>query len=428
MGCSDPETEPQPVTPPPTEPTVDCSVPAKNRRLYDLMKDVYLWYDQVPVVDPASFDSPEALLDALVYKDVDRWSHVAPKQVADAYYVEGRSIGLGIRMKYDVDDAVRIALVYPESPADDVDIKRGDRILSINGKTIAEIEEEELWDTILGPDDEGVEVTMKIERLTGGDAAEVAMTKRSFVLSTTPVSRVFSAGDRTVGYVLFDRFLETSVKELDGVFASFKESGVNEVVLDLRYNGGGLISVALHLGNLLIGKKNEGELFAKILHNDKKSGWNHDQIFAAAENALDLKRVFIIATGSTASSSELLINSLFPYMDVKIIGDATYGKPVGSGAWADCDIEIRPISFRMLNDEGRGDYYNGISQMCLAHDGLVLPLGDEAEASLAEALQVMRNGQCTMSPTAPYLEPAKLGAASRRELRWKGFQAEVGAL
>src|SRR5689334_8681764 len=71
VGCSQPDAEPQPVAPPPTEPTVDCSVPAQNRRLYDLMKDVYLWYDKVPVVDPASFDSPEALLDALVYKDID---------------------------------------------------------------------------------------------------------------------------------------------------------------------------------------------------------------------------------------------------------------------------------------------------------------------------------------------------------------------
>jgi carboxyl-terminal processing protease len=423
LGCSDPETGPEEVVPP-EAPPVDCSVPAKKQRLVSLMNDVYLWYKEIPVVDPAAYDSPEALLDALVFKDIDKWSHLSPKEESDAYYVEGRRIGLGIRMKYDVDDSVRIALVYPGSPADNAKMVRGDRILTINDKTIAEIEAGELWETILGPDVDGVVTKMQIERL-GGDTADLTMTKREFTFATTHTSRIFPAGDRVVGYLLFDRFLGISIKELDEVFASFKAGGVNELVLDLRYNGGGLIDVALHLGNLIGGDPAEGKLFSSIVHNDKHAGWNRKQIFAAAEGALDLKRIFIIATGSTASSSELLINGLFPHMDVTLIGDTTYGKPVGSGAWTDCDIVIRPISFRMLNDAGRGDFYDGIPPTCRAKDDLALPFGDETEASLAEALHVMRYGACSLSASAPPLDPSMDGAKRRIPLR--GFREELGA-
>jgi hypothetical protein len=423
FGCSDPETAPagdvNPVTPP-----VDCSVPAKNQRLLNLMRDVYLWYQEVPVVDPSAYASPEALLDALVFKDIDRWSYISPKEESDAYYVEGRRIGLGIRMKYDIDDAVRIALVYPGSPADDVKMVRGDRILTINDKTIAEIDAGELWETILGPDVDGVVTKMKIERL-GGDTADLTMTKREFTFATTHTSRIFPVGDRVVGYLLFDRFLGISIKELDEVFASFRAGGVNELVLDLRYNGGGLIDVALHLGNLIGGEPVEGDLFSSIVYNDKHTGWNRKQIFAAAEGALDLKRVFIIATGATASSSELLINGLIPHMAVTLIGDTTYGKPVGSGAWTDCDIVTRPISFRMLNDEGRGDFYDGISPSCRAKDDLAVPFGDETEASLAEALHVMRYGACSLSASAPPLDPSTARATRRIPLR--GFREELGA-
>jgi hypothetical protein len=419
-GCSDPE--PEEMVAPAPEPEVDCSTPAKNQRLFALMKDAYLWHEKVPDVDPAAYESPQALLEDLVYADVDRWSSITPKEVSAAYYNEGQRVGLGIRTRFDTDDTLRFSLIYAGSPADDAALKRGDRILAINGKTIDEIEAEELWGTILGPDEEGVDVSMKVERQGGGEE-DIAMTKRVFTFETTHTYRVFPSAGRTVGYLLFDRFLGTSNDELDAVFASFKQAGVDELVLDLRYNGGGLIDVALHLANLIAGNTSDGELFTRIVHNDNHPGWNKDQIFAARENGLNIKRIFIITTGLSASSSELLINGLYPHIDVRLIGEATYGKPVGSGAWTDCDIVIRPISFRMINAAGRADYFNGLNADCFAEDGLDLPLGDETEASLAEALHFMRNGSCSLKAAPTGLESQ--AARVRRTIPRRGFDAEV---
>jgi hypothetical protein len=424
-GCSEPEAEGvAPAPEPEPEVEVDCSIPAKNARLLGLMKDAYLWYDKVPDVDPAAYDSPQALLEDLVYAEIDHWSSIAPKEVSTAYYGEGRRVGLGIRTRFDTDDTLRLSLIYAGSPADDAGLTRGDRILAINGKTLAEIEAEELWDTILGPDEEGVDVAMTIERLDG-TTADLAMEKRSFKFETTHTHRVFPHAGRTVGYLLFDRFLSTSDAELDAVFASFKQSGVNELVLDLRYNGGGLIDVALHLASLIAGSASDGDLFTKILHNDRHPNWNKDQIFAASDASLDLKRVFIITTELTASSSELLINGLFPHVDVRLIGGATYGKPVGSGAWNDCDNVLRPISFRMANAEGRADYFNGLSADCFADDDLDLPLGDETEASLAEALHFMSDGTCSLRAASS--DVAAKASRARKTIPRRGLDAEIDA-
>lgn len=421
VGCSEPETEE--VAPAPA-PEIDCSIPAKNERLFALMKDAYLWYEKVPDVDPSAYASPDALLEDLVYADIDHWSSISPKEVSAAYYGEGRRVGLGIRTRYDTDDTLRLSLIYAGSPADDAELKRGDRILAINNKTIDEIDAEDLWATILGPDEEGVDVTMKIERLSGA-VEDIVMTKRVFEFETTHTYRVFPHAGRTVGYLLFDRFLSTSDAELEAVFASFKQEGVDELVLDLRYNGGGLIDVAHHLGNLIAGNQSQGELFTRILHNDKHPNWNKDQLFAASDTALDLKRVFIIATEFTASSSELLINGLFPHIEVRLIGGTTYGKPVGSGAWTDCDIVIRPISFRMANADGRVDYFHGLNADCAAEDNLDLPLGNETEASLAEALHFIRYGSCSLQAGPTGLSGAS--SRARRTLPKRGLDAEIDA-
>jgi C-terminal processing protease CtpA/Prc len=359
-----------------------------------------------------------------VFADIDRWSSIALKEVSAAYYGEGRRVGLGFRTRFDADDTLRLSLIYAGSPADDAKLQRGDRVLAINNKTIDEIEAQDLWATVLGPEEEGVDVTMKIERL-GGAVEDIAMEKRVYEFETTHTHRVFSHAGKTVGYLLFDRFLSTSGAELEAVFASFKQAGVDELVLDLRYNGGGLIDVAHHLGSLIAANPSEGELFTRVLHNDKHPDWNKDQLFIKQKNGLDLQRIFIIATGATASSSELLINGLFPHIEVRLIGEATYGKPVGSGAWTDCDLVIRPISFRLANAEGRADYFNGLSPDCFAEDDIDLPLGDETEASLAEALHFMSYGSCSLH--AGPIDLAVEEGRARRTIPWRGLDAEIDA-
>jgi C-terminal peptidase prc len=388
------------------------------------MKNVYLWYEEIPDVDPAAFASPDELLDAVVYKDIDKWSYITTRAQNDAYYNEGVRVGLGVRMRQEESGEVRLGLVYEGSPAHAAGLQRGDKILALNGKTVAEIEEGDLWATILGEDKEGVKVDMAFEEL-GGSTRSLTIEKAAFTYKSAPVHKVVQSGDRAVGYLFFDRFIGPSHEELTQVFQSFKAAGVNELVLDLRYNGGGLIDVALKLGGLIGGSVTKGQVFNQTVHNDKHESWNKTQLFEAYEESLDLPRVFILTTPSTASASELLINGLEPVISVTLIGGATYGKPVGSGSWDVCDLVVHPISFRMLNASGHGDFYEGLPPDCIAGDELSAALGDETEESFEEALHFIQHGACSMSA-----QPKARGSrstSSSKELPLRGFQRELGS-
>jgi carboxyl-terminal processing protease len=419
VGCSSPdETSPADTTPPDS-----CTTPQKNGHVLSLMKDVYLWYEEIPNVVHTEFDSPDALLDAIVFKEIDKWSYITTRAQNDAYYNEGVRVGLGVRMRQNEAGEVRLGLVYEGSPAHAAGLARGDKILALNGKTVAEIEEGDLWATILGEDIEGVEVEVTYEDL-GGSTHSLTIEKAAFTYKSAPVHKVVQSGDRTVGYLFFDRFIGPSDEELTSVFQSFKEASVNDLVLDLRYNGGGLIDVALKLGGLIGGSITEGQVFNQTVHNDKHESWNETQLFEAYEESLDLPRVFILTTSSTASASELLINGLEPVISVTLIGGATYGKPVGSGSWGVCDLVVHPISFRMLNASGHGDFYEGLAADCIADDELSAALGDETEESFEEALHFIHNGSCSMSA-----QPKARGSRSMlssKDLPLRGFQRELG--
>ena len=131
---------------------MECSMASQNAGLFALMKDVYLWYEHVPDVDPSAYESPNELLGALVYKKFDAWSYISTKAADDTYYKEGVRVGLGLRIRRDRDDVIRIGLVYPGSPAAAAGLSRGDTVLMINGKTTAEIDALDLWNDIFGED------------------------------------------------------------------------------------------------------------------------------------------------------------------------------------------------------------------------------------------------------------------------------------
>lgn len=422
-GCSDPDTGGA------AEPS-ECSIPSQNARVFSLMKDAYLWYSEVPDVDPSTYSSPDALLDALRYKKLDRWSYLSKKTADAAYYGEGTLVGLGLRMRHDSAGFVRVALVYEGSPAGDAGLRRGDTILTLNGETTADIDANGSWDSILGEDKEGVPVAMTLADENGQPKA-LTLVKRPFQLTTVAARRIIHRGDRAIGYLYFDRFITPAEGELKSAFQWLTSEGAEDLILDLRYNGGGLIDVALALGGLIGGARTEGERFSELLYNDRHLGWGGEQIFEKSPESLDLARVFIITTSSTASASELLINGLRPFLGVTLVGDATHGKPVGMDAWPVCDLVAHPVSFRMLNADGEGDYFQGLGPDCYAGDDFSAPLGDETEASLAEALNVLQFGACSVS-SGPPASSAGTGVAavaprSSTALPLRGFSGEIGA-
>ena len=313
---------------------------------------------------------------------------------------------------------MRILQVFPESPASEAGLARGDRILEINGRTVSDLVQTGQIGTAFGASEPGVSSTILFESLNGRQQ-RATLTKRVVTIPTVSLTRTFRVDGRTVGYLFFRNFVNPSFAALDEAFAALKTAGATELVIDLRYNGGGLVDVATHLASLVGGSATQGRIFATFQHNDKNTALNEDLRFETApDSTLNLARLFVITTRSSASASELLINSLRPYLPVIVVGDATYGKPVGQYGFTFCDKVLAPVAFALVNAEGRGDFFDGIPADCSAADDIDHELGSQDEASLAEALFYVRAGSCRAATT---MKTMRAPAPRTRAVGWQSL-------
>lgn len=407
------------------EPT--CSVPEQNEYLYHLMKDRYLWYEQVPNLDFTEFRSPEALLEAMVHEEKDPWSYITEPADFSKYYDEGLQMGLGFGVRYDEEGNRRVRYVYIDSPAGRAGLKRGDITLEINGKTVEEISAEGLWDSIHGPDEVGAPYFLKI-RDTEGNTRDLYMTKEWFTVNTVLHHEVIEVNGEPCGYLAFKAFIYPSEDELAAVFTEFAEAGITELILDLRYNGGGLVYVSGVLANHIAGAKTVGETYNRMVYNDRHGNWNRSISYPSAAPALDLDRVVVITSPYTCSASELVVNGLHPFIDVHLVGDTTCGKPVGmDGGYEFCGKQFVTVNFQSENADGYGDYFDGIPPDCEAGDDLSRDFGDPEEASLKAAIDFLTFGQCTPEPLDRKIDRRRaMGCANRMgEPEHRGFRREV---
>lgn len=382
-----------------------CSVPLQNLYVRNVMADLYLWYNAIPDVDPVSFASPEAYLDAIRYLPLDsHFSYIDDRAASEALFSNSQFVGFGFSSHLG-STVIRISQVFPASPAEEAGLERGDRIIAVDGRTIPDLTSAGLAGTAFGPSTVGVERQIVFTR--GGTERSARMVKRAVTIPTVSATRTFRVGSRTVGYIFFRNFVEPSFAALDAAFAQLQAQGANELVLDLRYNGGGLVSVAQYLAGLIGGTRTEGQLLGTYAHNDKNVSANRELRMLAETHSLSLNRLVVIATGSSASASELIVNGLRPFIDVAIIGDRTYGKPVGQYAIPFCDKVVAPVAFSIRNANDQADYFDGLPATCRAADDLDHQLGDPEEASLAEAMAFIATGDCSTSaalaPVAPRL-------------------------
>lgn len=368
-----------------------CDITGQNLYVRSQLLDLYLW--RIPmVVDPARFDSPQVYLEAVRRLPNDaRFSYVTSAAASNAFYSDSQFIGFGFSSREEP-GAVVILQVFPDSPAADAGLERGVRVEEIDGRTVAALAATGDLTSAWGPSLEGVTVSIAF-RTPDGRLRRATMVKRPVTIPTVSQTRVLLVDGRRVGYLHFRNFVRPSVAALNEAFSAFAEAGVQELILDLRYNGGGLVEVAQHLASLIGGPLTQGQVFSTSLHNAGNSSLDKTLRFNTAAG-LGLSRLTVIATQATASASELIINGLRPFMPVAVIGDRTYGKPVGQYLIEFCDKVLAPVSFRMVNANGDGDYFDGLPATCLATDDASRPLSDPAEASLAEALHYVRTGTC----------------------------------
>ncbi len=407
----------------------ECTLEGEKAFVYHVMHDTYLWYDKVPSLDynDTAYPTPEALLEALKYSRYDKWSYITTKKAYNTYFEEGSYIGYGFRFALlpDRNDSV-VLFVYPGSPADGAGLERGDHIEAINGHTIAQIIDQNLTQ-IFGAEQIGVVSALHV-RKRGGGIVDMNLSKAVVSLSPVLYTKIFDTAEHRVGYLLFNSFIEPAKEQLERTFDDFKTHGVDTLILDLRYNGGGRLDVAGQLCSLIAGPSvllasHRTKTMLQIRHNDRYRSKNWTMHYPLpSQNALGVHTLYVITTEDTCSASEAVINALRASslgIEVHTIGSATCGKPVGMYGEDFCDKHIAPIEFALYNSDGVGEYFDGIDANCSASDDLNHTFGDLNESMLKEALTLIETGSCSRS--------RMFRSAPRRFTPLEGFRREIGA-
>lgn len=362
-------------------------------------RDLYLWYKTIPgVFSVASYNDPGELMQSIrqfsiesgFSQPVDRWSF-AMKQHEWDNISSGVSGDFGLNVFFNSDNDLRVKSVEEASPAGRAGIRRGWRITAINNNNdITTSNSEFVAKNVFN----NASANFTFEK---PDGSTKIISLKSAMYQEQPVylDSIYNMGSKKIGYFVFNSFLgDTSnvYQRFEGIFNRFASEKITDLVVDLRYNGGGYVTVQNKLANYLAPSTTNGQVMMKQMYNDKYSRFNTTEKFKKL-GGLNLNRIFFIVSNSTASASELLINNLKPYMEVKIIGPKdTYGKPVGFFPIEVGNWYVFPVSFRSTNKNGEGNYYNGIPVHSKTRDGLDQDWGNTEEACLAQAFKYITTG------------------------------------
>mgnify|MGYP003881616969 FL=1 len=370
----------------------DCSADARLAYVEDIMLDAYLWADHVEPVDRLGYSDPAELMADLRYDALDRWSYVRDLSEATDWFDEGAYVGGGYSLRSDAAGDLRFALVYPDNPAHDAGLRRGDRLLRINGFAVEDLSTNDAWNDAYGPVEDGAVVVLGVER-PDGDTFDAHMVLGEVTVPTVYRSRVFEDGDRTVLYFMLTSFVEPAHEALDALFDDPAVADVDTVVVDLRYNGGGLIAVARHLA-ALVARDHAGEVFMTYWHNAAHAHENTATYLEDYAWGRSVDHVVFLTSGSTGSASEMLMFSLEPYVPVTRVGGRTSGKPVGMNFFEACDLFVSPVTFQTGNRDVQATYFDGLEPDCAAEDNLLVELGADDDPMLVAGLQQLAGAEC----------------------------------
>lgn len=397
-----------------------CTLRARQDWALAQMQEWYLFPETLPTaLNPAAYSTVEDYVDALTAtarsQGRDRYfTYVTSIAEENAYYQTGSSAGFGIRIKTDATAGrAWISEAFEGAPGLAAGLDRGVELMAIgpsanNLQTVSAIMASAGEGGViqaLGPSTVGTTRALRIRDANGERV--VTVSKADYDL--TPVSsrygaRVIDDGGRKIGYINLRSFITSADTALRQAFAGFKAQGIDEVIVDLRYNGGGLLSVAETLGNLLGGNRRPSDIFAQISFRPEKAAENDTVNFAPQPDSISPRKIAFIGFEGTASASELVINAMVPYLhaEVVLVGGNTYGKPVGQIAVdrAACDDRFRIIAFATKNAAGNGAYFNGLASSmeatCRATDDITRQFGDPLESSTRTALDYLAGRGCTL--------------------------------
>ena len=404
--------------------TAACSADGQKQYVLDRLYEWYLWNDLLPAdIDIANYASPEELVTRVTLDlgpqdtngdPIDLFSSVGSAQADSQFFGEGKFEGFGFSWRFE-DQAqtdFRITRTFPNSPAALGGLARGQQVLTLNGRTVPDVVSNEGVSAFF---DNNATIDFEVQPVVGASFNTGDVSKAIVTIPPIPQSLIIDAGNGVnVGYIELSTFISTADPEFETVFANFNAAGVNDVILDLRYNGGGLVSTANLLGDYLGGLMAENLVFSSTEFNaDRAAQNNSTKRFGRLGSSASLSRLIVIATRGTASASELVTNGMIPHFDVLIVGDDTFGKPVGQVGLEFCDKILRPTAFKLANALGDGDYFEGLPVDCPAADDLSIPVGDALDPNMIAAMNYIQTGSCgVVSSPGQNLKPA----IDRREL------------
>jgi len=380
------------------DPSASASDKIKDSTLL-YTRDLYLWYKQIPATFNArSYDDPAKIMIAIrkysmepgFAEPVDKWSF-AVKQAEWDKVSSGIAGDFGINVFFRTADDLRVKAVEPNSAAGKAGIRRGWRIVKINGSeniTTANV------NFVVQNVFESNSTTFSFQK-PDNSIVNITLNASSYKEQPVLLDTIYNVNSKKIGYLVFNSFLGDTTQiynSFSRIFTGFTATGINDLIIDLRYNGGGYVSVAEKLGDYIVPPSGNGNVMMKQQFNDKYTQYNSVDYFNK-KGSLNLPRVFFIVSSSSASASELLINNLKPYMDVILLGASkTYGKPVGFFPIPVADWYIFPVSFKTVNKNGEGNYYGGFNLNNQVADGLDKDWGDLNESSLKGAVSYISSG------------------------------------
>ena len=417
-------------------PTIDTSAISLeiNQFIWSGLNSYYLWVDGVPKLSPAYFQNNkdqwnafltpysdhEKLFNDLLYQygKVDKWSWIVDDYVALQNFFQGitKSMGYdyGLARIGTTDDILGfVQYVVKGSPADQSGIKRGDIFIKVNGEQLTVSN----YQTLLV--DSGT-YTLSFANIVNHtvvpNGKELYLT--ATVVQENPIyyDTIFNINNNKIGYLVYNGFMSNYDIQLNQVFSGFKAAGINKLILDLRYNGGGSVQTAIYLASMIYGTYSN-KVFIKSQYNDSLQSYLTQQYGSSffsdnftnvilqttanpqtPINTLNLNDLYVLTTRNTASASELVINGLRPYMPVITIGDTTDGKYVGSMTIYDTDNygnvnpnhkwALQPIVLKMANANGVSDFVDGLAPTVFAEEDIanLLPFGNPNETMLKATL------------------------------------------
>lgn len=433
-------------------PEVIPQASAVNSFIWKGLHDYYLWNSKIPNLTDTKFSNqdslnhflntytdPQGLFTSLLYKhgEVDKWSFLVDNSKTIDNWISGISKTMGYdfmlgRIGSSGDLFGFVRYVYKNSPAEKAGLKRGDIFLKINDQQLTISNYQNL---LFATETYTLGFATITDKTITSNTKTMTMT--AVEMQEDPINKdtIFTYNNQKIGYLVYNGFNAEFDIQLNTVIKKFKDANIDQMVLDLRYNGGGSVQSSIYLASMIYGTYTS-KVFTKSQYNSGLQSYyiskygssalidNFSTTIAATDkspatpiNSLNLQKIYIIVSDNTASASELLINGLRPYMNVKVVGINTVGKYTGSMTVKDWDdngdvnpnhtYAMQPIVVKYANSLGVSDYIDGLTPDIIAEEDIanLLPFGDPNEKLLSVVLADMKG----ISVTSMVLKSAQIG-------------------